>query len=713
MISRCYRILHYVFKVWAFWVSSSYCGGYRKYPSLKCFACHAGNYPCVNAVNGCPHYVLDDGSHKPRVCTHTRSAPCPFGPSRSSVSSPLREAGIQTSSDIASGFDAAKPLQASPDPVPQYIKCARVGCFTLVCSISDDTLCSRCDGGSPPCQLRGCTRLAADGSAWCIRYVKKQCVACVEEYRAGHLSIQSVAQAQRGIFGNYCNRHAPAAARLKKGLKRKPRAQVSALLKPFVRMRINKKRRRPSTWRCRALCQDTVCGKPCTERAQKGGRCKKHATWITKGRSGLYAARISFDEFRDALVPRHCLNRRSSQNSPAENKPLSECQGRFGHSCSFCHAQHFSEERIVHGGQLSCGLCCSHGKLQHVEPVPAQPYPVLVGNVLQSLLRNVSFKESIRQYNGAVSFVGFSDNGGNAARHLPGHGPYTYAIQGQVFRSMSSLDPPPDRQRAYGQMYFYDPDVALEARFAAFDGLDYHLLQQVQTVLYYDVSTTGVRSNAQNTRSFNPYVGAFRHMYALLEESKKGNRQILFQFQTGTSADPRRYNAPLSGSEVDVLYDGERPPTNRGIFVYPSPTVAGTSTHSPSIFTDHIDPLTYPLLFPDGQKGWHPNLKYYRPPSLRNDSKEKISMAEFYSHRLMQRDPLPPTGPIVNALLSTQLSPPRLRGTKTNCDMGPPVANARSCLGHMPHAGGKLFQQYCVDVAMRLLQAYVVYIAYI
>jgi hypothetical protein len=179
-----------------------------------------------------------------------------------------------------------------------------------------------------------------------------------------------------------------------------------------------------------------------------------------------------------------------------------------------------------------------HGKLRHVEPVPPRPYPIYVQNSLQKLLGKVSFTESIRQYNGAMAFVDFSDNGGNAARHLPGRGPYVYAIEGQLFRSMSSLEPPPQRQRAFGQLYFYDPDIALEARLSAFEGLQRPILEEVQKMLYYDISATGVRPAAEQVRHYNPYVGAFRHMYELLAESIKEHRQVLFQFQTGTSSLP-------------------------------------------------------------------------------------------------------------------------------------------------------------------------------
>eukprot|EP00973_Karenia_brevis_P028417 3916514-Karenia_brevis.AAC.1 len=68
--------------------------------------------------------------------------------------------------------------------------------------------------------------------------------------------------------------------------------------------------------------------------------------------------------------------------------------------------------------------------------------------------------------------------------------------------------------------------------------------------------------------------------------------------------------------------------------------MAGQSQlHRSSDLSDHLDPLTFPILFPDGQPGWHPQLRY--TTSIAGDragQRQKISMAEFYTYRLMVRD---------------------------------------------------------------------------
>jgi hypothetical protein len=146
--------------------------------------------------------------------------------------------------------------------------------------------------------------------------------------------------------------------------------------------------------------------------------------------------------------------------------------------------------------------------------VPPSPYPLHIANDLRTLLAQPEVARDIRRYNSALAFVSFADTGGNAARHLPGQGPFVYAIEGQVYHSISSLDPPPDKSRAFGQLYFCEPDVAIDLRLSAFEGLGREVLDRFQRILYYDVRNSACVSARppHQWRQYNPYVSAFRHM---------------------------------------------------------------------------------------------------------------------------------------------------------------------------------------------------------
>ena len=483
----------------------------------------------------------------------------------------------------------------------------------------------------------------------CAPCLKWRCTECVRAYTAGDIAVDRIARRlrERNATHTCCQSHLPAADRLRRGLHSKSRTPIARILTKFIRLRITKKTRRPSgkglCRQRRPACTVVADGVQCTERGRPeepyNGKCNKHLRWEQYGRLGLHAALVSIDEVRDTLVPRHGLNHHSGVLRP------SSLQARFAHTCSFCTAQHFSEERIRHGKLLTPSLCCLHGKLQHVECVPRVPYPLPVSMQMSALRTNSDFQRDIRRYNAAMSFVSFADTGGNVTRHLPGKGPYTYVIQGQVYHSMPSLEPPLDQERKYGQLYFYAPDEALDKRLFIFDGLERGVLEKTQGILYYDICTSSAQCSTavQQSRYFNPYVGAFHHMFTIWASSTADQKLVRFQFKTGVTPDPRRYNSP-SAAEVAAIYDGDAPPTWRGICVYPTPTASGSSTYRPSFLSDHRDPLAYPLLFPDGQKGWHSRLPYFSAPSSAKGARLFISQAEFYSHRLMTRDPVQAQG---------------------------------------------------------------------
>ena len=85
-----------------------------------------------------------------------------------------------------------------------------------------------------------------------------------------------------------------------------------------------------------------------------------------------------------------------------------------------------------------------------------------------------------------------------------------------------------------------------------------------------------------------------------------------------------------------------------------------------SYLAEHTDPLTYPLVHVAGTLGWSTNLEYCADHLPSGAKQLRITLAEFYAHRLMMRAPPSST--------SVQL----------------------------PHGGGRLFQQYIVDAYAKL-----------
>ena len=129
-------------------------------------------------------------------------------------------------------------------------------------------------------------------------------------------------------------------------------------------------------------------------------------------------------------------------------------------------------------------------------------------------------------------------------------------------------------------------------------------------------------------------------------------------FAAAPDADMRRYSQPQGDSLAMVFESTDgAPPDTRDLVVWPRS--ATVPIHRMSDRSEHIDPLTYALFFPDGTPGWHDRLLHaeqYRTPCY-----QRLTAGQFYTHRLMIRD--------FDAAI--------------------------------PHAGGLLFQQYILDAYCR------------
>lgn len=92
-----------------------------------------------------------------------------------------------------------------------------------------------------------------------------------------------------------------------------------------------------------------------------------------------------------------------------------------------------------------------------------------------------NFRENIRQYNNALSFVSF----GAKVTPPPGYGPYCFKIQEMVHHKVSSLYHENEKDSAYGQLYILDFDAANDIRLArdVNSGLKREILNKLNAVL--------------------------------------------------------------------------------------------------------------------------------------------------------------------------------------------------------------------------------------
>jgi len=243
-----------------------------------------------------------------------------------------------------------------------------------------------------------------------------------------------------------------------------------------------------------------------------------------------------------------------------------------------------------------------------------------------------NFRNNIRQYNNAMSFVSF----GAKVTPPPGYGPYCFKIQGMVHHRVSSLHSENVNDSAYGQLYILDFDAANDVRLArgANSGLRKEILSKLNGIL----------------QKWNLYVKSHKTMQekitedsALAAEENRPPKSFVMCFYHEPTSDMRRYNNPTY-SEVAAIFettDGA-PPSHRCISIY---TKEGTIKND----SMHTDPMCYSLLWPKGEPGWHIGLPTGGVCTTK--VRENVTMREHILYRIAVRGSF---NPIINASKLTQ-----------------------------------------------------------
>jgi hypothetical protein len=195
---------------------------------------------------------------------------------------------------------------------------------------------------------------------------------------------------------------------------------------------------------------------------------------------------------------------------------------------------------------------------------------------------------------------------------LDGGGPWVYCISGALYHKMGALLPPEGKPPVYAQLYLYDGSEALERRMGNNPGLVREVLQTLQDVLH----------------RHHVYVGIYKQALEIMATLPAERRQVHLQYNAQT--DGRRYNLPTA-DEVAILIpgDGSRATDRRDIIL--RERLGGLyriNEGHPAYYT-----LSYPLIFPRGEHGWHNNIPVSRPRPKR----DRVSMREYFAFRLFPR----------------------------------------------------------------------------
>nr|XP_046484851.1 uncharacterized protein LOC124220269 [Neodiprion pinetum] len=209
------------------------------------------------------------------------------------------------------------------------------------------------------------------------------------------------------------------------------------------------------------------------------------------------------------------------------------------------------------------------------------------------------------------------DMGEMNVKYLGNPGPYVMKIIGDVsYKISTSLETANNNRPRYGQIYIYDAQTQLALR--ENDARRANLLEIIGRLII----------------DINPYAANFKTTYVRFV---KGESLVRLNFIALKEDDRRRYNAPTCG-ELAALIVSDDGAVSENIEVQVFPKQDRAVGYVPK-YSHHVDPMTFPLLFPSGDLGWSYNMKHV-------GTNKKICPVQYCGHRLntenqVDRNPIP------------------------------------------------------------------------
>jgi hypothetical protein len=234
-------------------------------------------------------------------------------------------------------------------------------------------------------------------------------------------------------------------------------------------------------------------------------------------------------------------------------------------------------------------------------------------------------------YNSVLAFISFGAKVDESVTR--GTGLYSFHIQGEFYHKIGSMCPVKGQHPQFAQLYIHDTESEHQNRHAIMPSLDPTTLDRLLTMMY----------------NINPYVEMFkmaRDMMAI----KGTPTDLKLSLIASRTKDAHRYNVPMVNEVATLMIgDGSEAIDRRDIVVVQQ---VGPFQCISELHVGYMA-LHYPLLFPYGEDGWHPNTplngvvlqdvdadldENHAEESKHQKKHRNVTMAKFYNYRLQHRD---------------------------------------------------------------------------
>lgn len=298
--------------------------------------------------------------------------------------------------------------------------------------------------------------------------------------------------------------------------------------------------------------------------------------------------------------------------------------------CSNCGALMWNAERNNKEEKKkppTFSICCRNGQ---VKLPPERKPPKFLADLLQGGSRTNHFKKHIRIYN---SLFAFTSLGGKVDHNInSGRAPYTFKLCGQNYHLLGSICPVDGELPKYCQLYVYDTENEVENRKNAFPGSDTTDPDIVNGLL--------LMLNENNS-----LVHGFRMARDRFKDNEPEECTLKLVKSFSASGRP---NPTGPSNEVGALIVGDID----GAAHWRDIIVQLKNKKLKRIYETnrHFMQLQYPIIFPFGDDGFHPEIKLMPkrgghpiinpdPIDETEESKHRefVSLREYYAYKLMIR----------------------------------------------------------------------------
>ncbi|XP_020103317.1 uncharacterized protein LOC109720538 isoform X3 [Ananas comosus] len=292
------------------------------------------------------------------------------------------------------------------------------------------------------------------------------------------------------------------------------------------------------------------------------------------------------------------------------------------YECQFCGALLWYNERIYksrneHIPRFS--LCCQEGRI-YLPLLRETPH------ILETLLdyqggrEGRKFRDNIRLYNSMFAFTSIGAKVDTGINKSPG--PYVFRINGQNHHIIGSLLPSDGHRPKFAQLYIYDTENEVANRMNAF-GTDGNL-QNIDRNIVADL--------IQMFDCENEIVKAFRMARDRFVQDDFMPMRLRIIGSRGEVL--QQYNRP-SCAEIAGLIVGDLGSVDRHRDIIVDHKTEGLKRISdlhPSFMA-----MQYPILFPYGEDGFRLGIQCRQTSRRKTNSRQYITMREFYAYRMHNR----------------------------------------------------------------------------